>query len=59
VKNEGLLISFDDAYTFYCNLFNSKHIVSKNYFEKYIYQNMSEFTAFDAFITSEWYCSGC
>ena len=58
-KNEGLLISFDDAYTFYCNLFNSKHIVSKNYFEKYIYQNMSEFIAFDAFITSEWYCSGC
>jgi len=58
-KNEGLLISFDAAYTFYCNLFNSKHIVSKNYFEKYIYQNMNEFVAFDAFITSEWYCCGC
>lgn len=58
-KNEGLLISFDDAYTFYCNLFSSKHIVSKNYFEKYVYQNMSEFVAFDAFITSEWYCCGC
>jgi len=55
IKNEGLLISFDDAYTFYCNLFTGKMIVSKNYFEKYICQQMSEFIVFDAFISSEWY----
>jgi hypothetical protein len=55
LKNEGLLISFDDAYIYYCNRFTGKLIVSKNYFEKYIYQNMSNFIVFDAFITSEWY----
>jgi hypothetical protein len=36
-------------------LFTGKMIVSKNYFEKYICQQMSEFIVFDAFISSEWY----
>jgi hypothetical protein len=54
-KNEGLLISFDDAYTFYCALFTGKMIVNKNYFEKYVCQHMSDFIVFDAFIASEWY----
>ena len=54
-KNEGLLISFDDAYTFYCKLFTGKLIVNKSYFEKYIYNHLSQYIVFDTFITSEWY----
>jgi hypothetical protein len=52
------LISLDDLYNKYHSYCNAKmyvnkttsFIVSKNYFEKYAFQNMSEFIKFESFI---------
>ena len=66
ITNEvNQLISFEEAYTFYNtymnnelknnNNYNFKFIVSKNYFEKYINNNLSEYVIYDNFITNEWY----
>jgi Ca2+-binding EF-hand superfamily protein len=64
-NNTNQLISFEEAYTFYNiymnselknnNTYNFKFIVSKNYFEKYIINNLSEYIIYDNFITNEWY----
>jgi hypothetical protein len=58
-KNNGH-IHFDDAYDFYCkfcnkNKNNIKFIISKRYFEKYLYLNISNYITHDNFISSEWY----
>ena len=46
-KNDFVaLISFDDAYNYYfkfCNSKSYKFIISKRYFEKYLYSNMSNY----------------
>lgn len=47
------LISFDDAYNYYykyCNLNLCKFIVSKRYFEKYLYFKFSDHIVYDKFI---------
>ena len=47
------LISFDDAYNYYykfCNLNSFKYIVSKRYFEKYLYYKLSEHIVYEKFI---------
>jgi hypothetical protein len=51
------LISFDDAYNYYykfCNLNSFKFIVSKRYFEKYLYFKLSDHIVYEKFIETEW-----
>ena len=51
------LISFDDAYNYYvkfCNSKSYKFIISKRYFEKYLYNKMSEHIVYEKFIETEW-----
>jgi hypothetical protein len=55
--NNHTLIAFDEAYDFYFhkNKPTSKYIVSKRYFEKYLYSNMSNYIQYEKFISSSWY----
>ena len=57
-KNEFVaLISFDDAYNYYvkfCNFKSYKFIISKRYFEKYLYSKMNEHIVYEKFIETEW-----
>ena len=51
------LISFDDLYGFYhkyCSNNAIKFIVSKRYFEKYLYYKFSEYIVYEKFIKTEW-----
>jgi hypothetical protein len=51
------LISFDDAYNYYykfCNLKSLKFIVSKRYFEKYLYFKIADHIVYEKFIETEW-----
>ena len=59
-----LLIEFETAYNFYIlyktqiqNLIpgNLLIIVSKRYFEKYLYAVLPQYIVYDNFISSEWY----
>jgi hypothetical protein len=50
------LISFDDSYNYYhkyCNLNSIKNIVSKHYFEKYLYYKLNDFIVYEKFIKTE------
>jgi len=47
------LLSFDDIYRSYCDLCNKnniKNVVSKQYYDKYLYHNCSEYIEYDTFI---------
>ena len=60
IKNEHTLalISFDDVYNYYykfCNSNSFKFIVSKRYFEKYLYYKMSENIVYEKFIETSWF----
>jgi hypothetical protein len=55
------LVSFDAAYDFYYNFCNKnkmssdgKYVVSKKFFEKYLYLNLSNFIEFEKFLSIEW-----
>jgi len=51
------LISFDDAYNYYykyCNINSLKYIVSKRYFEKYLYFKLSDYIVYEKFIETNW-----
>ena len=56
------ITSFDDLYHLYKNYFNAKTkvdqklylIVSKQFFEKYLSNQLSEYVIFDKFVSSEW-----
>ena len=51
------LISFDDAYNYYykyCNINSHKSIVSKRYFEKYLYFKLSDYIIYEKFIEPSW-----
>jgi hypothetical protein len=51
------LISFDDLYGFYnkyCSNNSIKFVVSKRYFEKYLYFKFSEYIVYEKFIKLEW-----
>ena len=56
-----LNISIYDAYVLYCKYYandeiQTKHnIVSKSYFEKYIYENMGDYIIDNKFISTEWF----
>ena len=59
IKNENklALISFDDAYNYYykyCNSNSLKFVVSKRYFEKYLYYKLSDHIVYEKFIETEW-----
>ena len=52
------LISFDDAYNYYykyCNQNAIKTIVSKRYFEKYLYYKISNHIVYETFIETSWF----
>ena len=57
-KNDFVaLISFDDAYNYYvkfCNSKSYKFIISKRYFEKYLYSMMNDYIVYEKFIETEW-----
>ena len=62
-SSPSLNISIYDAYVLYCKYFSSEsnvhyHIVSKSYFEKYIFENLGEYVIDDKFISSEWIRNG-
>ena len=51
------LISFDDAYNYYykyCSLHSLKTIVSKRYFEKYLYYKIADHIVYEKFIETSW-----
>ena len=51
------LISFDDLYNFYnkyCSINSIKFIVSKRYFEKYLYYKFADYIVYEKFIRTEW-----
>jgi hypothetical protein len=57
------LISFDDLYNGYKTYFKAKGaieqkgypIVSKQFFEKFLVNQMSEYIHFEKFVSSEWF----
>jgi hypothetical protein len=56
--NSVALISFDDAYNYYykfCNLNTYKFVVSKRYFDKYLYYKFSNHIVYEKFIETEWF----
>ena len=51
------LIMFDDLYQYYhtyCNINNLNIIVSKRYFEKYLYYKFAEYIVYEKFVKIEW-----
>lgn len=59
IKNNHTLalISFDDAYNYYykyCNINSHKTIVSKRYFEKYLYFKLMDYIVYEKFIETSW-----
>lgn len=57
MNNNLTLISFDDLYNYYqkyCRVNSLKFVVSKRYFEKYLYYMFSEYIVYEKFIKMEW-----
>ena len=57
IETNLALISFDDAYNYYykfCKINDYKFIVSKRYFEKYLYFKLSEYVVYEKFIEVKW-----
>jgi hypothetical protein len=58
IENHNLsLISFDDIYNYYqkyCTNNSFKFIVSKRYFEKYLYYKFADYIVYEKFIKIEW-----
>jgi hypothetical protein len=55
-------ISIYDAYRYYCRYYNTLNdqenkslIVSKSYFEKYVFDNLSQYIIDSKFLSYEWY----
>ena len=51
------LVSFDDVYNYYykfCNNNSLKFIVSKRFFEKYLYYKLTDHIVYEKFIETEW-----
>jgi hypothetical protein len=56
--NYSALISFDEAYNYYfkfCNTKSYKFIISKKYFEKYLYSELADNIVYDKFIETEFF----
>jgi len=58
-QDNHTLIAFDEAYDFYFqenkNKPINKYIVSKRYFEKYLYSTIPNYIEFEKFISAAWY----
>ena len=58
IKNDQALTLFDDAYNHYykfCNMNSHKSaVVSKRYFEKYLYFKLSDYIVYEKFIDNSW-----
>lgn len=52
--NTPLLIPFDEIYAFYIKNKSSKFIISKRYFEKYLYFMLADYIEFDNFVSVSW-----
>jgi len=55
------LISFDDAYNYYykyCNNESNKLIVSKRYFEKFLYSKIAKYIVYEKFIETSTFIKG-
>ena len=51
------LVSFDDIYTYYknyCSINSMKFVVSKRYFEKYLYFKFVDYIVYEKFIKIDW-----
>ena len=60
IKNDNTLalITFDDAYNHYykfCNTNSVKFVVSKRYFEKYLYYKLPQHIVYEKFIETAWF----
>ena len=56
-NENATLISFDDAYNYYykyCGLNEFKAVVSKRYFEKYLYYKIHDYIVYEKFIETSW-----
>jgi len=56
-EHNSEIISFDTIYGIYCKYAKSttsKYVVSKRYFEKYLYNKFAEFIVYDKFIIINW-----
>jgi hypothetical protein len=58
-NNTNVKISIYDAYIFYCKYANQIHnnneqIVSKSYFEKYVFENLVDFVVNSKYISMNW-----
>ena len=59
-EDENPLISFDELYDNYFNYCTKnksaiKPVVSKRYFEKYLYVILADYIEFDTFISNKWF----
>ena len=57
-ENNITLLSFDDAYNYYynfCTINSCKLVVSKRYFEKYLYYKISDSIVYEKFIEVSWF----
>lgn len=57
LEHKLTLISFDDIYTYYqnyCTINSIKFVVSKRYFEKYLYYKFVDYIVYEKFIKVEW-----
>jgi hypothetical protein len=59
IKKESnvTLLSFEDAYNYYykfCTMNSCKLVVSKRYFEKYLYYKISDSIVYEKFIEASW-----
>lgn len=56
-NHELALVSFDSLYNYYqkfCSVNSLKFIVSKRYFEKYLYNKFTDYIVYEKFIKTEW-----
>jgi hypothetical protein len=53
-NQSSLLIPFSELYSFYIKHKPSKLTISKRYFEKYLYAELSEFIEFNTFVSVSW-----
>ena len=56
-KHKLSLISFDDVYSYYqeyCTSNSMKFVVSKRYFEKYLYFKFVDYIVYEKFIKIDW-----
>jgi hypothetical protein len=53
-ENPSLLIPFDEIYAYYIKHKQIKFTISKLYFEKYLYSELSDYIQYDKFVSVSW-----